>query len=435
MMNKKQRIKTLLSYSVPSIIAMILSTTLTITDGYFVGNYVGEKALAAINLGLPILYLYLSLGLCIGVGGSVITGHLIGKEERDKGSEVLTQSIITALICTIIVSLIVYLLFTPTLRLLRSEGELSQYFRSYYSIMLFAYPLLVLTTTMGMFIRTDGKPEIFMGISIIECILNFILDYVFIKKMNMGVKGSGYATLLVKAISSTICILYFLFSSRNIRIKRFSFNIDIFKLSMINGSSEFIGELSGCISMMALNYVLMKYVGEKGVAAFTILGFAVYAYNMVTIGFGQGLSPIVAVLWGKNQRDEARKMRKEATDILLILGTLTAVLFFFLGENFAILFGGGEECALTVQRGFRIFSLTFVFMGYDVIASMYFTSTGDALSSAIISALRGLLLLLVFTFLFPYLWGMDGVWAVSPTTEVLTVIVALFLIRKEKDRG
>ena len=84
MMNKKQRIKTLLSYSVPSIIAMILSTTLTITDGYFVGNYVGEKALAAINLGLPILYLYLSLGLCIGVGGSVITGHLIGKEERDK---------------------------------------------------------------------------------------------------------------------------------------------------------------------------------------------------------------------------------------------------------------------------------------------------------------------------------------------------------------
>ena len=107
---------------------------------------------------------------------------------------------------------------------------------------------------------------------------------------------------------------------------------------MINGSSEFIGELSDCISMMALNYVLMKYVGEKGVAAFTILGFAVYAYNMVTIGFVQGLSPIVAVLWGKNQRDEARKMRKEATDILLILGTLTAVLFFFLGENFAILF-------------------------------------------------------------------------------------------------
>ena len=74
-------------------------------------------------------------------------------------------------------------------------------------------------------------------------------------------------------------------------------------------------------------------------------------------------------------------------------------------------------------------------MGYDVIASMYFTSISDPLSSAIISLLRGLVLLLLFTFLFPYLWGMDGVWAVSPTTEVLTAIVAFSLIRRENNKG
>ena len=435
MMTNNDRLKTLLGYSIPSIIAMILSTTLTLTDGYFVGNYVGEKALASINLGLPILYLYLGLGLCIGVGGSVISGQLIGRKDRDKASSVFTESIVTALAITLLLSAGVYLLFNPILRLLKAEGELSVFFKSYYRVMLFSYPLLVLTTIFGMFIRTDGRPQVFMGISLLESVLNFILDYVFLKKLNMGVKGSAYATLIVKVVSCTICILYFLFSSKNIKIKRFSFDCAVFQQSMLNGSSEFIGEMAGAISMMALNYVLMKYVGEGGVAAFTILGFAVYGYNMITIGFGQGLSPIVSVLWGKNEREEAVVMRRLASNILFVLGLITALIFFFFGKNFASIFGAGEECALSVSRGFKIFSLTFVFMGYDVIASMYFTSISDPLSSAIISLLRGLVLLLLFTFLFPYLWGMDGVWAVSPTTEVLTAIVAFSLIRRENNKG
>ncbi|MGN0831812.1 MAG: MATE family efflux transporter, partial [Candidatus Ornithospirochaeta sp.] len=178
MNDNNDRLKTLLGYSIPSIISMILSTTLTLTDGYFVGNYVGEKALASINLGLPILYLYLGLGLCIGVGGSVISGQLIGKTDREKASGVFTQSIVTSLIITALLSVGVFLLFNPILRLLRAEGELSSFFKSYYSVMLFSYPLLVITTIFGMFIRTDERPEVFMGISLMECILNFVLDYV-----------------------------------------------------------------------------------------------------------------------------------------------------------------------------------------------------------------------------------------------------------------
>ena len=341
MNDNNDRLKTLLGYSIPSIISMILSTTLTLTDGYFVGNYVGEKALASINLGLPILYLYLGLGLCIGVGGSVISGQLIGKNDREKASGVFTQSIVTSLIITALLSVGVFLLFNPILRILKAEGELSAFFKSYYSVMLFSYPLLVITTIFGMFIRTDGKPEVFMGISLMECILNFVLDYVFLNRLNMGVKGSAYATLIVKAISSSICVLYFVFSSKNIRIKRFTFDRHVFSSSMFNGSSEFIGEMASAISMMAFNYVLMKYVGEEGVAAFTILGFAVYGYNMITIGFGQGLSPIISVLWGKNEREEARNMRKLASLILFVLGSITALVFFILGKNFASLFGAG----------------------------------------------------------------------------------------------
>ena len=105
---KENKLKTILKFAIPSTIAMLLQTAITITDGYFTGNYVGENALAAINLGLPILYLYLGLGLCIGVGGSVISGRLLGAKDKNKASQVFSQTLVTVVIVCIIISLRYY---------------------------------------------------------------------------------------------------------------------------------------------------------------------------------------------------------------------------------------------------------------------------------------------------------------------------------------
>lgn len=121
---KENKIGMILKFSIPSIIAMLLQTVITITDGYFTGNYVGQDALAAINLGLPILYFYLGTGLCIGVGGSVISGRLLGADERKKSSEVFSQTIVTAVLVCAAISIIVFLLFTPILTILRADGHL-----------------------------------------------------------------------------------------------------------------------------------------------------------------------------------------------------------------------------------------------------------------------------------------------------------------------
>lgn len=134
---KENKLKIILQFSIPSIIAMLLQTVITITDGYFTGNYVGDNALAAINLGLPILYVYLGAGLCVGVGGSVISGRFLGAKNKQKASEVFSQTMVTAVAIGVIISLIVFMLFTPILGVLRAEGELSGYFTDYYRIMLF----------------------------------------------------------------------------------------------------------------------------------------------------------------------------------------------------------------------------------------------------------------------------------------------------------
>lgn len=157
---KENKLKTILQFSIPSIIAMLLQTVITITDGYFTGNYVGDNALAAINLGLPILYVYLGAGFCVGVGGSVISERLLGAKKRQKASEVFAQTMVTAVVIGVILSLAVFVLFTPILGFLRADGELSGYFTDYYRIMLFTYPLMVLGTILGMFIRVNGKPQL-----------------------------------------------------------------------------------------------------------------------------------------------------------------------------------------------------------------------------------------------------------------------------------
>ena len=144
--------------------------------------------------------------------------------------------------------------------------------------------------------------------------------------------------------------------------------------------------------------------------------------------------PLVSICWGAQERETAFEIRKMTNRILFVIGCLVAVIFFLTGRNYAGMFGCSSMVADMVATGFRIYAVTFVVMGYDVINSMYFTSCGDARSSAIISALRGIVLLLVFTFILPAIFGMNGVWMAAPCTEILTAIVSLCLIRSQKNR-
>ncbi len=429
---KENKLQMILGFSIPSIIAMLLQTMITITDGYFTGNYVGEDALAAINLGLPILYLFLGTGLCTGVGGSVISGRLLGANDKEKASKVMSQTLATTIVICIVVSVITFILFTPILNILNAGEGLANYFTEYYRIMLFTYPLMVFSTVLGMFIRTEGKPQVCMIVYIIACILNVILDYIFVALLGMGVKGSAIGSLIVNAITALFQLAYFLTKSTNLKIISFRFEPSVFRETMLNGSSEFIGEMASAVSMFVFNYVLMKYVGEKGVAAFTILGFVVYGYSMICIGFGQGIIPLVSTLYGAGELDTAIDIRKITNKILFIIGTIIAVIFIFFGKSYSMMFGSGELVSELVCTGFRIYAITFVVMGFDVINSMYFTGIGDAKSSAIISSLRGIVLLLVFTLVLPVFFGMNGVWMSAPLTEVLTAVVAVILLNDKK---
>jgi len=422
--------RAVLKYSIPSIIAMILTSSITIVDGLFIGNYIGKNAIAAVNLGLPIIYLFLAVGTMLGVGGSAIATRLLGSRKPDDSIAVFNQTILTTFISLTVMSLI----FLPSLVHISGffieDESVRLFFNKYYFIMLFAYPVMVLNTNFGMFVRAEGRPEAFMLITVITIVINIFLDYMFIAVKDFGIPGIAYASLISVLIGFFCLLIYFKCKSKVFKFRRCSFSKKVLVNTFLNGSSELIGQLSMSITMFALNYVILRKVGVTGVAAFTIVGYVSYLFNMIVIGFGQGASPIISYSFGANKHDLCKKVRNVTTAYIFLLGIVTLIVLNLLSDVYSNLFVKNGAVQNMVEAGIPIFSLAFLFMGFNIITSFYFTSIGKAKESAAISASRGLVILLVCIFLFPVLWGMTGVWLIAPVTELITIALSLLFILK-----
>ncbi|QOX61874.1 MATE family efflux transporter [Anoxybacterium hadale] len=428
---QNNKIKTILQFSIPSIIAMVLTSLITVADGYFIGNYVGKEGLAAINLGLPIIYLYLATGLMVSVGGVAIAGMALGSKDIEKCNRVFNQTMCTAMVSTILLSIVMLPLLNSMLSILNVNTQVAGYFKGYYGIMLLELPIMVINTSFGMFIRGEGKPQYFMQVNIINVLLNILLDYIFIRWFGFGIKGIAIASLL-SAFVALLCILYFFTRKSSIyKFHKFTFSSQVLSSTLLNGSSEFVGEMSMSISMFAYNYVILRVVGVDGVTAFTIVGYIAYIFSMVMIGFGQGASPLISFSYGAKEHLLAASLRKATNLMVLLVGAVVLFLVLFGSEWYSNLFVKSDLVIQMVRSGVIIYSVSFLFSGMNIISSFYFTSIGKAKESAIISSARGFVILLICIFTLPSLFGMAGVWLVAPLTEAITLLLSLYFINTE----
>lgn len=428
---KKQRIKTILHFSIPSIIAMVLTSLITVADGFFIGNYVGKEGLAAVNLGLPIVYLYLAVGLMISVGGVVIAGMSFGGGELKKCNDTFNQTLCTTVVATALLSLLVWFCLDPMLRILNADAQVAGFFKDYYGIMLLQLPIMVINASFGMFIRGEGKPEYFMQVNILNVLLNILLDYLFIRWFGWGISGIAVASLLAALVTLVLILYFFIKKSEVYKFRKFTFSGEVLKDTLFNGSSEFVGEISLSISMFAYNFVILKNIGVDGVTAFTIVGYIAYMFSMVTIGFGQGASPLISFTYGAKEHQLASSIRKITNTLVLIAGAVLLLIVFCGSGWYSSLFVKSEVVEQMVRYGVVIYALSFLFSGINTISSFYFTSIGKVKESAIISSARGVVILLICIFTLPALWGMTGVWLVALVTEVLTLFLSLVFIYKE----
>ncbi|MCI5713170.1 MAG: MATE family efflux transporter [Lachnospiraceae bacterium] len=430
---KKQRVGVLLQFAIPSIIAMVLTSLITFADGFFIGNYVGAEGMAAVNLGLPIVYLYLALGLMLAVGSAAIAGMALGSGDIAYCNEVFNQTIATTAVVTGLVSIVVFFCFEPMLLILHADSQVAGYFRDYYYIMLLELPVMVINSSFGMFIRGEGNPQFFMKINIGNVLLNVLLDYLFAGRFDFGVTGVAMASLIAALVTLVCSIFYFIKKSKIYHFHRFTFNKEVFRSTILNGSSEFIGEISMSISMFAYNFVIMRYAGVDGVTAFTLVGYVSYLFSMIVIGFGQGASPLISFTYGAKEKELAKEIRKTTNKFVFVIGGIVMLVMLLGAGAYSSFFVKNDVVKEMVQNGMRIFMLSFLFSGVNVITSFYFTSIGKAKESAIISSSRGLVLLLICIFILPIWFGMNGIWMAAPFTEGVTLLLSMFFLYQEKE--
>jgi putative MATE family efflux protein len=431
---QNNKVKSILQFSIPSIIAMVLTSLITVADGFFIGNFVGEEGLAAVNLGLPIVYLFLAVGLMVSVGGVAIAGMALGGGDTQRSNNVFNQTMITSVFATVFLSIIISFCLEPMVRFLNAEGHAAQHFLDYYRIMLIELPVMVIIASFGMFIRAEGEPQFFMQVNILNVLLNILLNYVLVQIFGWGVKGIAFASLVSAFVALIMVLYFFIKKSKVFTLGRFLFSGKVLKDTLLNGSSEFIGEMSLCISMFAYNVVILKNIGLDGVTAFAVAGYIAYIFSMIVIGFGQGASPLMSFAFGADEKLLARDLRKITNIFVLGAGTVFFLFVVIASSWYSKIFVKSETVHQMIQSGIPIFALSFLFTGINVITSFYFTSIGKAKESAIISSARGFVILLICIIMLPPILGMFGVWLAAPVTELATTILSLTFIAKDNTR-
>ncbi len=419
----------ILQYSIPAIIAMVLTSLITVVDGYFIGNYVGEQGIAAVNLGLPVIYLFLSVGLMVSVGGVAIAGMALGAGDMEACGQVFRQTIVTTVVAAVMTGLLVALFFEPVLDVLGAKGLVREYFRTYYGILLLELVVMVVNSSFGMFIRGEGDPQYYMKVNVVSVLTNIALDYIFAAVLRAGIAGIASASLISALVSLGLILYFFLKKAKVYRLGRFSFSLDVLRRTLFNGSSEFIGEMSTGIAMFAYNYVIMRRIGVSGVTAFTIVGYVSYVFGMIVIGFGQGASPLVSFSYGAGEHGLAGRLRRRTNGMVCAIGAAVFVVMGLLSEWYSGLFVKNDAIRGMVQSGMMIFMVSFFFSGINAVTSFYFTSIGKSLESAVISLSRGLVVLLACIFVLPAYLGMTGVWLAAPVTEFVTICISGMLVR------
>ncbi|MCI9100194.1 MAG: MATE family efflux transporter [Lachnospiraceae bacterium] len=425
--------KKLLRFTMPSIVMMIFTSIYGVVDGFFVSNFVGKTPFAAVNFIMPFLMILGAVGFMFGTGGSALIAITIGAGDRRRANRLFSLFVYVSAICGILIAVFGFLFIRPIASMLGAEGTLLDQCVSYGRILLPALPALILEYEFLSYFSTAEKPQLGLAFTIAAGVTNMVLDALFVAVFHWGLTGAAAATALSQAVGGIAPLFYFCCPNTSIlRLTKTKFDGKALLKACTNGSSELMSNISMSLVSMLYNAQLIRYAGEDGVAAYGVLMYVNFVFLAAFIGYSVGAAPVIGYHFGAANHGEMQNLLKKS---LIIIGICSITMFCLaelLAQPFSVIFVGYDPdlMALT-QKGFRIFSFSFLFAGIAIYGSSFFTALGNGLISALISFLRTLLFQTAAVLIFPLLWGINGIWISIAAAELMAAAVTtLFLIKK-----
>lgn len=430
--------KKLMRFTLPSIAMMIFTSVYTVVDGFFVSNFAGKTPFAAVNLIMPVLLILGTVGFMFGTGGTAIVAKTCGEGDVKRANRYFSLFVYVAGGIGVLLAVLGIFFIRPIAVLLGASGELPENCVVYSRIILLALPFFVLQMMFQSFFVAAEKPGLGLVVTISSGMANIILDAVLVTLLPREWKlaGAATATAVSQTVGGVIPLVYFFRKNSSIlRLGKTEFDGKAILKACINGSSEFMSNISMNIVGILYNMQLMKYAGENGIAAYGVMMYVSMIFSAAFVGYSIGTAPVIGYHYGAGNTGELKSLLHKSLMIIVGFSAGMVIAAELLAQPLSGVFVGYDEELLNLTvSGFRIFALSFGFMGFGIFASGFFTALNDGLTSAAISFLRTLVFETAAVMILPVFLGVNGIWCSVAVAEFTSVILGgIFLgIKKKK---
>ncbi|MGN1189310.1 MAG: MATE family efflux transporter [Candidatus Ornithospirochaeta sp.] len=425
----------LLRFTLPSVSMMVFTSVYLVIDGFFVSNYVGKTALAAVNMVYPIIMIIGSIGFMFGSGGSALTAAMLGEGENERAKKTFTLMYFFPMALGLLISIPAFILLPYICTLMGADGELLSYCSIYGRVLISTVVLFIVQMESQIFFVTAERPKLGLVATVLGCGTNIVLDWLFCAVFRWGIKGAAAATAISQAVGGLIPLLYFTFAKNNkLHFVKTKLDWKAIRKSASNGFSELLSNTSSSIVAMLFNFQLMRIVGEDGVAAYSVLMYVNLVFLASFIGFSSGSSPLISFNYGSENHRELKGLFKKISMLIIVTSVIMLLLSFILAKPLSYIFVGYDRDLFDMTvRAFYIYAFSFLFAGINIFASSFFTALNNGKISAILSFLRTFILPCTLVMILPQILNLDGIWATLVVAEAIAFFVSLaYLVTMRK---
>lgn len=417
-------------YSLPAVVGMVVNSLYNVIDRVFIGQGVGPDAIAGLTITFPVMNLSTAIGVLIGAGASARVSILLGAGDKLRAEHVLGNALVLTLInCSVYLTLFGVFL-DDILRAFGASDATLPYAHDFMTYILPGMLMMNLMFTFNNIMRSSGYPMRAMVTMFIGAGLNVILAPLFIFGLGWGIKGAAIATDIAMTVSMLFVMAHFVRPSTTLRFRRGIYGLSWPVFVSIIGIGAAPSIVNACASVInvLINRRLYAFGGDSAVAAAGIFTTYTSLLVMVIVGICQGMQPIVGYNYGAGYIHRLKRtfwITVAAASVVCCSGAAFGLTFpHWIARAFTVDAGliGSTVTAMTLSL------LCFWFVGFQIVATNFFMSIGQSFKSIVLSLMRQVIFLIPLLLTLPGHYGLRGVWASFPLSDLMATVVTVLMI-------
>ena len=433
--DKPVSLKNILKFAVPTIAMSVFMSFYTMVDGLFVSNLIGTDALSAINLTAPIIQLVTAISTMLATGGSAVIMKKMGEHKSEEAKEDFTFLILVNVFVGLAMCAVGYLIMGRIFAGMNLSADVERYCVEYLSrYLIFTVPILLMNN-FTLYMIASEKATLSLICSVSGGVLNMALDYLFIARFQMGIGGAAIATGLGYSVTAVAGMFVFSRKKSLLHFKKPVFRFKVLANAAANGCSEMATALVTGIITMMFNWTMLRYVGENGVAAVTIIMYVLMFASSLYTGYSYGVAPMTSYYYGEQNHEKMKKLVTTSLKVIAGISLVTVAASFLLTKPLVSIFARPDNPVYGLAvTGNRICTIALLFIGFNIFASGMFTALSNGIVSAILAFSRSFVFMLITMLILPVILGVNGIWLATPVAELMALTLSAFMFVRYRKR-